>query len=258
MNNSTDILLQDYLNWLKKNYKINHLEESDQIVTPFTNYLNDNINIYVDKLDDSTFLLSDDGETINDLSLNGIDMTDTRTKMLNRILLGSGILLENDELIVKGNNSQFAEKKHSLIQTILRVNDLMLTKRNNVMNLFSEEVTTYLQSRDIHGLSNAKFAGISGLDYKIDYTIPAKKDKPEIFIQFFNHLNFNEVATSAFVFEDIMEQRKIELMGNKFDPKIIANSGDYEISSRVYKAAEAKGIEVIPFSEKERIVASLT
>lgn len=258
MTNSTEMLLTDYLNWLKRNYRIKHLESSDQIVTPFVNAINDNINIYVDKVTNQEFLLSDDGETLNDLSLNGIELTNTRIKLIERILLGSGVDLKKDELVTKGYNSQFSEKKHALLQTILRVNDLMMTRRNNVVNLFYDEVSAFLHENKVFGTNRAKFTGISGLDYKIDYTIPAKENKPEIFVQFCNHLAFSEITNSAFIFEDIQNQRELELPGSASLSKIIANDSENKISSKVYKVAESKNIEILPYSKKEEIIAALS
>ncbi|MFT8757371.1 DUF1828 domain-containing protein [Leuconostoc pseudomesenteroides] len=114
--------------------KIRHLKSSDKIVTPFVNTINDNINIYVDKVSNKEFLLSDDGETLNDLSLNGVDLSDACIGKIERALLGSGVYLKANELVVYGDNSQFAEKKHALLQAILRVNNLMMAQRNKNQN----------------------------------------------------------------------------------------------------------------------------
>lgn len=252
----TTLLLSQYLDWLKNKYRIKNLEDSNQIITPFTNAIGDNINIYVDKIDEKHFLLSDDGETINDLSLNGIELTTTRNQMIDRILIGSGVHRVDDELTIDGVSSEFPEKKHSLLQTILRVNDLMMTRRNNIVNLFSEEVTDFLKENDIIGTSKAKFAGISGLNYTIDYTIPARKNRPEMFIQFHNHLTFSAITNSTFIFEDINEQRPLEV-GDKPINKIIANTEDYAISDKAFRVAESKNIEILPFSDKNKILATL-
>lgn len=251
-------MLENYIKWLRTKYKINHLEKSDQIVTPFTNNINDNINIYIDKLGNEEFILSDDGETLNDLSLNGIELTSAREKMLERILLGTPVYLDKDELVTKGNNNDFPEKKHIFIQTILRVNDLLMTRRSNTINLFTDEVNSFLRENEIFGTSGAKLTGMSGLDYRMDYIIPPKKDKPEMFIQFFNHLSFNELTNSAFIFDDIQKQRDLELLDiNKSEKKIIANDNDFNISSKVYKAAESRNIEILPFSKKSKLIDSL-
>lgn len=257
MTDTTELFLSDYLNWLKNSYKIKHLENSDQIITPFTNAINDNINIYIDKINNTEFLLSDDGETLNDLSLNGIDLTQTRIDMINRILIGSGVTLNDDELTIRGNNAQFSEKKHVLLQTILRVNDLMITRKNNIVNLFSEEVNAFLNENHVYGISRAKYAGISGLDYKIDYTIPAREEKPEVFVQFCNHLTFNEITNAAFIFEDIQAQRQLEILGENSQSKIIANDSEHKISNKAFRVAEAKNIEILPYTQKNKIITSL-
>lgn len=257
MNNDTTLLLSQYIDWLKNNYRIKNLDKSSQITTPFTNAIGDNINIYVDKIGDKNFLLSDDGETINDLSLNGIELTATRNQMIDRILIGSGVKRVDDELNIQGIYTEFPEKKHSLLQAILRVNDLMMTKRNSVVNLFSDEVTAFLKENDIIGTSKAKFSGISGLNYTIDYTIPARKNRPEIFLQFHNHLTFSAITNSTFIFEDINEQRPLEV-GDKPINKIIANTDDYDVSDKAFRVAESKNIEILPFSDKQKVLAALS
>lgn len=98
MENDTILLLLQYIDWLKNNYRIKNLDKFSQITTPFTNAIGDNINIYVDKIGEKNFLLSEDGETINNLSLNGIEFTDTRNQMIDRILIGSGVKRIDAEL----------------------------------------------------------------------------------------------------------------------------------------------------------------
>lgn len=131
-----------------------------------------------------------------------------------------------------------------------------MTKRNSVVNLFSDEVTIFLKENDIIGTSKAEFSGISGLNYTIDYTIPARKNRPEMFIQFHNQLTFSAINNSTFMFEDINEQRPLEV-GEKPVNKIIANTDDYFVSDKAFLIAESKNIEILPFYDKSKILTTL-
>jgi len=139
-------MINDYITWLKSNITYEILDEYVKIVTPFLNRHNDSIQIYVKKIDNNNYLLTDGGETISDLSLSGIDITKNREKIITQILNRYGAQLSDDnEITIIANKDNFPFKKHFLVQAILSVNDLFMTSRTNVLNLFTEEVELFLK-----------------------------------------------------------------------------------------------------------------
>ncbi|HDD7651351.1 TPA: DUF1828 domain-containing protein, partial [Staphylococcus aureus] len=93
------------------------------------------IRIYADTLPNNEICLSDDGLTINELEMLGIDInTKTRTKLIQNILNQFNLKLVDKEITADVKNESFAQSKHNLIQGILKIYDLTLTTKSNVVN----------------------------------------------------------------------------------------------------------------------------
>lgn len=118
--------IDNYLKWMKKKYSVTSFDDGDEIMTPFTNIIGDRIAIYVSPLDQGKIRLSDDGNTLNDLILLGIDVnSDVRSRIINSIIQSFNVTLSNSKLLrIDGKKEDFPVMKQSLIQTILRINDL--------------------------------------------------------------------------------------------------------------------------------------
>ena len=83
----TEDNLSSMLDWYTKRYSIRELKNADEIVTPFTNHLNDRISIYIEYLSDQKIRISDDGVTLDELSMMGLSLSSpTRQKILKNIL----------------------------------------------------------------------------------------------------------------------------------------------------------------------------
>ncbi|ETO51362.1 hypothetical protein Y002_14505 [Staphylococcus aureus MUM270] len=73
--------------------------------------------------------------TINELEMLGIDInTKTRTKLIQNILNQFNLKLVDKEITADVKNESFAQSKHNLIQGILKIYDLTLTTKSNVVN----------------------------------------------------------------------------------------------------------------------------
>ncbi|EGO6644948.1 DUF1828 domain-containing protein, partial [Enterococcus faecalis] len=246
--------ISDYVNWLKQEYSFNKLDQADEVITPFVNHINDRIRIYLQYMSNDKIRISDDGNTINELEMLGIDLnTKVRTKLIENVLNNFSVNLENDILFIDSDPSNFPTNKHKLIQTILRVYDLTMTQKKNIINLFNEEVQEFLFDHDFAGNVGAKYTGGSGIDYQIDYSLGPTKKRPEIFIQFINNFNFNSITTESFIYDDLKEARSSDK--TKFSYKIIANDDEQKLSTKALTAARAKNIDVIPWSDKKTILS---
>ena len=92
-------LLDNYFEWLKKGYTINHLGKCDEIVTPFVDDINDNITIYVEEVSDKQIMLTDDGYTIANLEFMGIKLTPTRRRLIDSVCQQFHIKIIEDETL---------------------------------------------------------------------------------------------------------------------------------------------------------------
>ena len=122
--------IDDYLNWLKKVYTVQSLEDSDQIVTPFENAIGDNIVLYVVELKSGHVELTDDGETINNLELFDFEFNTIITHKVQIIADSLNVeFTDFKELRFIGPKKRFPEMIQNLIQAILRVDDMVMLQK---------------------------------------------------------------------------------------------------------------------------------
>ena len=116
--NWIDDYLNEYYRFLKEKTVVNELPSSEwvEISTPFTDVFNDSIEIYV-KRNNGKVVLSDDGKTLKNLELSGIEISRSakRKEMLDRILLNFGINLNGNEFLTEATEQNFPQKKLNLI-----------------------------------------------------------------------------------------------------------------------------------------------
>lgn len=152
---------------------IGHVNDSGiQLVrrdtTPYLDRHNDYTQIYV-RRDNGAFMLTDGGETIQDVRASGCDLeASKRRDLLTSTLNGFGIRRDGDALLVRATPQDFSLRKHNLVQAILAVNDLFYLSVPVVASLFLEDVTAWLELHDIRFTRNVKFTGRSGYDHTFD------------------------------------------------------------------------------------------
>lgn len=196
-------LIGDYLRWLKEGLRVDQLDRSCKIATPFVDRHNDEIEIYVEKRNGG-LLLTDDGYTIADLASSGMTFaTDKRKGHLTAILNGFGVRLEGEELQVHASSQDFPQKKHSLVQAMLAVNDMFVMGEEHVLSLFKEDVTKFLESHNIPIFPDFKLSGRTGFDHKFDFGLPKTSRKPQRVLQAINNLTKDQATSFAFAVADV-------------------------------------------------------
>lgn len=251
---NTQSLLNEYFNFYQQKYSIRELKKASEIITPFTNHLNDRIALYVEFLPDDKLRLSDDGITLNELEMLGIDITSaTRTKILNSILKNYQLAISEDVIYtIAESPSQFSQKKLNMIQGLLSVYDILFTSRENSKSIFQEEVFDYFFENDFGGTEQPKLVGASGITHSVDYSLGATKKRPQILFKFLNTPTFTEVAAQKYVSDDL----KKGLEKPRIDVKyvIIGNDRKQNIPQKSVEASRDMGIDLIPWSLKEKIL----
>lgn len=251
----TENNLQSYFDWFKKRYTVNELKNADEIVTPFSNHLNDRISIFVEYLKNDEIKLSDDGITIDELLMSGINLkTKTRQKIMKDILKRYGLSLTNETIyVIAENSSHFPQQQHNLLQGILSIYDILFTTKENTINIFNEDVHEFLFENDFGGTSDVKLSGKSGLIHQIDYSLGATKRRPLTLVKFLNSPAFKDVAAQKFISDDLRQN----LVTSKFSYKyvIIANDNKNNIPQKSLTASKEIGIDLIPWSKKSDILS---
>jgi hypothetical protein len=180
-------LLHDYRAWLRDKTTLREINgEWVEITTPYLDRHNDALQIYA-RAENGGYVLTDDSYTIHDLEASGCNLhTEKRQDLLKMTLNGFGVRLNNGALEVHATPETFPLRKHSLIQSMLAVNDLFYLAKPVIESLFFEDVVAWLDANDIRYTPEVKFTGISGYDHLFNFVIPKSRKQPERILQAIN------------------------------------------------------------------------
>jgi len=234
--------IDNYINWLKQKISYKQINDWFEITTPFLNRFNDYIQIYVKK-DNGSLFLTDNGDTINNLELSGVDFsTEKRKKELDVILNGFGIHRKEVELSTRANQGNFPSKKHSLIQAILSVDDLFVLAQPKVLSFFLEDVKTFLNSNEVRFSSNIILEGKSTFQHKFDILIPSSAKEKERIIKVVNSPRKQNIITHLFSFEDTQIARDNEgiIVMNDLETPISAEISDALVNYNIFEFSWSK------------------
>ncbi|MEX1127695.1 MAG: DUF1829 domain-containing protein [Vicinamibacterales bacterium] len=201
-------LLDQYAQWVRDKSILREVSEQYvEITTPYLDRHNDYTQIYVRK-ENGAFVLTDGGDTIQDLRASGCDLeTSKRKELLASALNGFGVRRDGDALLVKATPHDFSLRKHNLVQAMLAVNDLFYLAVPVVASLFLEDVTAWLELHDIRFTPTVKFTGRSGYDHTFDFVVPASRRAPERLIRAINRPSRDLAEAMAFSWVDTKEVR---------------------------------------------------
>ena len=200
-------LIDQYQNWLKDRTVLRVVEDAIEITTPFLNRHNDYIQIYAKKSHDE-IILTDDGETLEDLEMSGININvPNRRELLAMAANGFGVTVNKNIISIKTSFENFPLAKHNLVQTILTVNDLFFTARTSVANIFFDDVRSWLDEREVRYILDAAFIGKSGYAHKFNFVIPKSKFASERFVQTINHPSKHAAESIVFSWMDTKDSR---------------------------------------------------
>lgn len=247
-----DDCIDEYYKWMKRNTSIREDLSSgwNAITTPFYGLFNDPIEIYV-KLDGDCIDLSDDGITLRNLELSGVNITRSpkRKEWLEYILLNYGIKMENGELLTKANFHNFPQQKHNLICAISEMSDMNIMSKHTVSSLFREDVKCLLDEREIIYTPQFITKGSTGIDFTFDFQIAGKEK--ELVLKSFNALNKINVPNFLFSYEDVKDARQ-RASGKQLHSLAIVNDVDRDIKSEYLTAFENKNVDYILWSERNK------
>lgn len=243
-----------YLSWLKDNMTIKDLKENiTELTTPFVDRHNDYIQVYIIR-DSNGFMLTDDGYTIADLEISGLEFnTPKRKEILNTVLNSYGVSLKDGAITIRCDDSNFAICKHSLLQAILSVNDLFALSRNNIVSIFTEDVERFLNAHEIRFLADINLTGRSGFNYNFNFAIPKSKNAPERFLKVVNNPTKDMAKSIIFSWNDTKIVRTSEAKLYTF-----LNDEDYTVSLEIIKAFSEYEISVIRWTERDKYVKELS
>lgn len=242
--------INEYYQWLKDRTFVQKDEQTDWYVinTPFFGAFNDSIDIYAKKVANK-ILFSDNGETLNNLEIQGININQSklRRNIFENILRNYGLKLLGEELIIETEKKNFSQAKHNMICGILEINDLQVLSKNTVSSIFKEDVRNHLDKLDLIYTPDFISKGQTGLEFNFDFQI-AKRNE-EIVIKSFNTINKIYLSNFLFSWEDI---RPIREQTTKKNIRAIAfiNDEEKEVKQEFLDALLSKSADYILWSER--------
>lgn len=244
-------LIQAYVDWLKEKINYQEINGYFELTTPFVNHINDYIQLYVKTDTNDRIYITDDGETLSNLEMSGLDVTQpARKKELDTVLNGFGVSLNRKELTTLATPTTFPMRKHNLIQAILSVDDLFVLASPKVASFFLEDISDFLNENKVRFSSNIILQGKSTFQHKFDFVIPPSPNSPERILKAVATPKKQNIITQLFAFEDTKQARNNEGI-------LILNDSEQEISPEVSQAVSEYGILEFPWTKREELKEKL-
>ena len=203
-------LIDQYMVWLKDKTVLRQVKDWVEITTPYFDRHNDCVQIYAKK-ENSGYILTDDGYTIDDLEQSGCKLQSPKRQELLKVTLNAfGVQLQNSALQIHASADNFALRKYNLVQALLAINDMFYLAVPMVASLFYEDVVSWLDLNSIRYTPEVKFSGKSGYDHLFDFVIPKSRRQPERILQAINRPNRDTAQAVAFAWIDTKEVRPPE------------------------------------------------
>jgi len=244
--------IENYHQWLKGRTQtlVDNAGDWALISTPYLGLFNDHIELYACQ-NNGEILLSDDGETLRNLELSGVDLTSNKSKkrqeILQSILLNYGIKIENESFIIRATPEQFPQKKHALLSALLELNDTYMISKNTAQSVFKEDVRCYLDDIGVIYTPDFISKGATGLEFTFDFQI-AHRDR-EIVIKSFNHVNKSHLSNFLFSWEDIKPVRQ-KATRRKVEAVAIINDEDKPVNPEYLEALKQKKAGYIRWADR--------
>lgn len=202
-------LVEQYIDFLKTNITYKQVEKGFEITTPFLDEKNDWIQIYISEVNNNEIVLSDAGECLAYWEELGITINKARREQIISSLRPFGVNLNlNNEICTQCTIKDFAKKKHSLLQAIIKVYDMssMIQTRNIVD--FSKDVADYFNKNQIYYMEGISILGKTGFVHTYDFSIQRDRNFNERFCKAINKLTKTNVISTIFGWQETKEQRK--------------------------------------------------
>ena len=182
LHNEVSELAKSHREWLGSNTIITHRGEYVEIGLPFLDRRNDYICVYLWK-DHDGYILSDYGETLDDLGIEGFEVTTLKRKrILNHAISGFGVSNDKGVLKIRTTQKDFGCDMNNMIQAILSVNDLHVLAKPISSTNFRLNVVSWLKENFAQFSESKKILGKSGLEHTFHYTVAAgRKNSRQVF-----------------------------------------------------------------------------
>lgn len=257
---SSSKLKSEWLSWVSERFEYTELSaNSIRIDTPFYDRHNDTIILYAVKTGNG-WHLTDGGYVIDDLAVEGVvfnKRTQARNKYLHNQLFNYGVSfdMETHELYTEATLENFGIKKAALMQAMLFVNDMFLTKKESVKSFFWEDVSKVLDSHELSYISPHIVVDSIGMNHNFEYAFSGKGGVPSKVIKLINKPN-NELYAKAILTDFTLSQPKFNGDTKKI---VLFNDDNAESTNIINNMFWENGISTYRFTEDQNdLIETLT
>lgn len=246
-----DDAMKSYFSFLQANVTATPLDNGwYTITTPFLNMFNDCIEIYC-KNNNGTVTLTDDGETLRNLSLLEVHFKSKQRKdLLNQILFNYGVTRDtNDRLMLSARLENFAQAKHNFLSAISAVSDMFILSRGSAHSFFNDDIEGYFNEQNIIYTPNFIAKGSSGLEFNFAFQIAGRTD--EILVNSFNKINRDSLTSFLFNWQDIRDARSASAKKSVRGLAII-NDADHPVDPKYLDALSKLNTDYILFTQRNQ------
>lgn len=244
--------IKEYIDWIKNNSAQIQINDYVEISTPFLDSHNDYLQLYI-KHEGDRYILTDDGAVINDLIMNGCDVsTKKRREMINQLAASLGVTIKGKEIQTEASVGNIAQKQHSMYQAMLKIGDVFMSSSSRVRGLFFDEIESYFIENDVRYSQSVLLMGTSGLTHRFDFIVSASRRKPERVITALNTPDRQNIESALFSWEDTKKMRKKDSKSY-----IILNNIKKPVASEYKAAISSYGITPIPWSDRDDFIEEL-
>lgn len=247
-------LQEGYFAWLKDKTTLKELDGWVEITTPFLDRHRDYLQLYVG-LCESGYKLTDGGYVIVDLEQSGCELnTPKRQSMLAKTLRSFGVQrdAQTNELYVHASEANYPQRKHSLVQAMLAINDMFYMASPFVASFFLEDAAAWLETAGIRYIPSVKLTGVSGLNHHFDFVIPKSIEHPERVLLGLNRPDRANVERTVFAWEDTRKVRDQNARAY-----VLLNDIAQKIADNTLGALRAYQVQPILWSERDSVRAEL-
>lgn len=245
-------LKEKYISWIEDEITVNKIGEYLEVTSPFLDRYNDYLQVYARLEENNEIVLTDDSYIINNLQMSGIDINSSKRKqLLESFLKKYNVKLIGDSLVTKCGIEDFPQKLLFLMQAMLNVDDMFMLSQNKVASIFLEDVSNFLDNKDIFYSKNVSFFGKSGFLYSYDYLLQRTKESPERLCKVINNPNKQNFQNTIFMWHDtkVTREQNSQLIvflndEDKVDPNVISGFKNYEVNTILWSERE-KGLPLL-------------
>lgn len=241
----------EYLSFIKDNAMFNAITDfHTEVVTPFVDPFGEAIGFSINS-NGNSLTLTDNGYTIWNLSVNGIDVTKKgrRKELFESLLQYNGFELNEQDIKKTTTKRNLGQSIHDMTQLLINVYDFIQLHPSSVKSQFLDDVKNYFMGNDNYSVFPAfSIAGKSRLEHRFNFVFMSKGISKIARVH--NNINKQQVDTILASWLDTLEYRKREYGDKEQLFIIVSNDGFNNIKDDYIMALKEYDINVLNFSDK--------